>query len=420
VKFRASTPIPGDVITGPLALLRRKLADRSATVAVIGQGYVGFPLAQRIAEKGFPTIGLDSNTEVELRCRGMNVHASYRSTSEPSTLALADVAVIAVPTPTVDADSGRCPDLSNVRAAMLNLQQNPRIGGYPRLIVIESTYAPRTTRNLMSEFFPGAVIGTDLAVGYSPERIDPGNSHFSVDNIPKVVSGLDQSSLVLTREFYDSIVERTVPATSVEAAEACKLLENTFRFINITFAQEFEEYCSALGISAREATDLAATKPFGFMRFSAGAGIGGHCIAEDPYFLFESMLESRIEPGILASALRNHETRAANVVGRVSKRFGGLAGKRVLLLGVSYKPDVADTRRSPASAIVRELRACGAEPAFSDPLVPSFEGMQSTALDDAASRFDIALVITNHSSFDLDSLRAAGLPIWDAASPLDL
>ncbi len=396
-----------------LRALRGKIASHSATVAVIGQGYVGFPLAQRIAEKGFVTLGIDSSPEVEQRCRGMNVHESYRATRDPRWLKNADVVVVAVPTPTIDTDKGRMPDLSNVRDAMDAIRQQWQTVIDGQLIIIESTYAPGTTRALIGELFSGRIIGKDLAVGYSPERIDPGNAHFSVDNIPKVVSGLDEASLLLTREFYDCIVDETVPATAVEAAEACKLLENTFRFINITFAQEFEEYCSRLGISAREATDLAATKPFGFMKFVAGAGIGGHCIAEDPYFLFDSMLQAGIEPKILASSLNNHELRAANLVGRVGKRLGGLADKRVLLLGVTYKPDVADTRRSPAAPILAELIAHGATVSFYDPLVQTFEGLRSTSLESASERFDLAVLVTAHTAFNIQSMRSAGLRIFD-------
>ncbi|MGE3077138.1 MAG: nucleotide sugar dehydrogenase [Dehalococcoidia bacterium] len=416
---KQSPLVAPEQLSTPLAALRERLQSRTATVAVVGQGYVGFPLAQRIAEKGFPTLGLDSSADVEQRCRGMNVHSSYRSTSDPSGLADADIVVVAVPTPTIDTETGRFPDLGNVRAAMADIERHPRNGGTARLVIVESTYAPGTTRSLVHEFFSEFVVGDDIAVGYSPERIDPGNAHYSVDNIPKVVSGLDEASLLLTREFYDCIVDDTIPATSVEAAEACKLLENTFRFINITFAQEFEEYCSAIGVNAREATNLAATKPFGFMRFFAGAGIGGHCIAEDPYFLFESMRQASVEPKILASALSNHELRAASLVGRVAARLGGLDGKRILLLGVSYKPDVADTRRSPASPILRELLAHGAQVAFHDPLVPFFEGRESTSLESAELRFDMAIVIASHTSFDVDSLRCAGLRVFDPAAPLE-
>lgn len=405
---------PQSLLSEPLAGLLSRIRERTARVVVVGQGYVGFPLAQRVAERGFPTIGLDRSDDVRKRCEGMNVHPSYRASSDSGDLVDAEVVIIAVPTPTLDTEAGRTPDLGAVRDALAAVGVHRVPAELARLVVIESTYAPGTTRSLAAEFLGREGTGR-LAIGYSPERIDPGNAQFTVDNIPKVVSGLDDGSAQLVREFYDAVVKETVLASSVEAAEACKLLENTFRFINITFAHEFEEYCRAVGVSAREATMLAATKPFGYMPFHAGPGIGGHCIAEDPYYLHEAMRAASVDAKVLGSALENHENRAAVIADRIAARLGGsVEGRHVILLGVSYKPDVADTRRSPASEILRELRARGATVGYHDPLVSTFDGLQSIDVKRCeAADYDLAVTITRHTGLDTGALVAAGWPVFD-------
>jgi len=407
-------------LPAPLDGLLRRIHSRTATVAVLGQGYVGFPLAQRAAERGFPTIGIDASEAVKRRCDGMNVHASYRASFEMADISSSEVVVVAVPTPTQDEGDVRRPDLAYVRSALDAVGRYPHREGRARLVVVESTYAPGTTRALAREYLgANGELGETLAVGYSPERIDPGNSHYSVDNIPKVVSGLCGASAQLVKEFYDAIVDQTVPASSVEAAEACKLLENTFRFVNITFAQEFEQYCNAIGVSAREATELAATKPFGYMRFHAGPGIGGHCIAEDPYFLYEAMLSARIQPGVLRSALDNHESRAQVLVDRIAAHAGGtVREKKIVLLGVSYKPGVADTRRSPASAIRKELLERGAIVSYHDPLVPLFENLESLSIDtESPTNHDLAVVVMKHASLDVAGMRSSGWRVFDPVEP---
>jgi UDP-N-acetyl-D-glucosamine dehydrogenase len=406
----------------PLADLLRRIRSRTASVAVVGQGYVGFPLAQRAAERGFPTIGLDTSESVKRRCDAMNVHATYRASLDMLDIRASEVIVVAVPTPTVDGGRGRRPNLNYVRTALRAVGNNPHWQGRPRLVVVESTYAPGTTRKLAHQYlFGSGELGQTIAVGYSPERIDPGNAHYSVDNIPKVVSGLCDHSALLVQEFYDAIVEETVPASSVEAAEACKLLENTFRFVNITFAQEFEEYCNAIGVSAKEATDLAATKPFGYMRFHAGPGIGGHCIAEDPYFLHEAMLRAGTNPGVLRSALANHESRARVIVDRIVAQAGGdVAGKRIILLGVSYKPGVADTRRSPASEIRKELVRRGALVSYHDPLVARFEDIESVILDaENPGDYELSVVLVRHAGLNIPWMKSVGWRVFDPVGPAE-
>jgi UDP-N-acetyl-D-glucosamine dehydrogenase len=404
-----------DAPRSPFETLADDIRTARCTVGVVGQGYVGFPLAQRAAACGFRTIGIDLDPCAVERARSLNTWDRYGCTSDLSALAECSVVMIAVPTPTATTPEGFAPDLGAVRAAAQVVGRFPPSRG-ARLVIVESTYAPGTTREVVAPLVGPGTSERPTAIAYSPERIDPGNDRFDVVNIPKLVAGLDEDASQLAAEFYGQIVERVVPASSVEAAEAAKLLENVFRFVNITFAQEFDEYCDRIGVSSREVVGLAATKPFGFMPFSAGAGIGGHCIAEDPYFLRAAMVGAGLAPPILEASIGNHENRAAVLAERIRRRLGGLTGRNILLLGVTYKPDVADTRRSPAGELVRVLEAAGAHVGFADPYVQAFAGMSSVDLDAARpGEVALAVVVTRHRAFDLDRMRAAGWALFDPA-----
>jgi UDP-N-acetyl-D-glucosamine dehydrogenase len=280
--------------------------------------------------------------------------------------------------------------------------------------VSESTYAPGTTRKIVMPIIEQAVGRGRVAFGYSPERIDPGNERFGLSDIPKVTSGADEAAASLTTAFYRELVDDVVPASSMEAAEATKLLENTFRFVNIAFAHEFDDYCHALGMSAREITGLASTKPFGFMPFFAGPGVGGHCIAEDPYYLYDSMIAAGVPTAIIETAMVNQDERASVIVGRIQAHLGErpLQGARVLVMGVTYKPNVADTRRSPAVPVIDLLEAAGAQVDYHDPHVPSFHGRSSVDLVGAAQRYDVVAFITEHSVFDPDGMAAQGCNVF--------
>ena len=409
--------------THGLRALAARITTHSATVGVVGQGYVGFPLAQRVAEGGYTTYGFDSSGAVVDRCNAQNRLPNYEAVRSAIRLTPCDVIIVAVPTPTLDVDGRREPDLSLVKAAIRTVLLNIPDDGRARLLIIESTYAPGTTRKVIAPVIAARhEIGITVALGYSPERIDPGNKTFNIVNTPKITSGYDDASAHLTHLFYSQIVERAVPASSLEAAEATKILENTFRFVNITFAQEFDEYCTRSGISAREITNLAATKPFGYMPFYAGPGIGGHCIAEDPYYLYQSMLDKGMEPKVLTSAIANHEARAGIIVERIVQRLGGrpVHGARMLLLGVSYKRDIGDARRSPAEPLLERLEAEGASVDYHDTRVAQFAGRSSVDLRRAQpSDYDLAVLVTRHSDLDDRGMTAAGWRILDTtgASP---
>jgi UDP-N-acetyl-D-glucosamine dehydrogenase len=394
-----------------------RLRAKRAVVGVVGQGYVGFPLAQRIAKCGYKTVGFDLNGDTVVRCQEENRSRNYHAAMTVFALQPCDVLIVAVPTPTRFNGVAYEPDLSMVVSAVRSLVKHVLSDGRQRLVILESTYAPGTTRNVVVPLIEEAhTVGETVFVGYSPERIDPGNSRFTLENTPKVTSGYDEASAYLTQLFYSQILERAVAASSMEAAEATKILENTFRFINITFAQEFDTYCEALGVDAHEVTSLASSKPFGFMPFFAGPGIGGHCIAEDPYFLYESMVEEGIQPKILEAAIQNHEGRARVIVDRIARHLGRpLKGARILLLGVSYKPNIGDARRSPAMPILQLLEAAGASVEYHDEYVARFANRTSVDLPGAdPANYHLAVLLTVHTTVDYTAMEAAGWRIYNA------
>jgi len=416
----AALSAAGRPVTDQVHVLRDRINGRQAVVGVVGQGYVGFPLAQRVAECGFTTLGFDVNDATIARCAAGNRHRKYRAIRSVGDLTSVDVIIIAVPTPTRDGEAGREPDLSVVTAAvhtvLASLPDDRRL----RLLILESTYAPGTTRNVVAPIVAACrKLNREIALGYSPERIDPGNTTYSLVNTPKVTSGYDEDAAFLTQLFYSQIVDQAVSAPSLEAAEATKILENTFRFINITFAQEFDQYCEQLGISAREVTRLAATKPFGFMPFYAGAGIGGHCIAEDPYYLHQSMQDAGLAAPILGAAIANHEARAGVIRERIVYRLGGrpIHGARILLLGVSYKPGIGDARRSPAELLIAELAAEGAIVDYHDPYIARFAGRDSVDLGSLQpTDYDLCVVVTDHGFVQVRRLEAAGWRVLDTTN----
>lgn len=398
--------------------LSEAIALRHAVVGVVGQGYVGFGLAQRAAEVGFTTIGVDIDPRAVQRGLSENEFEKYQATMDPGVLATCDVILVAVPTPTSVDGGVRQADLSLVRVATRMIAEQIARDDRPRLVVSESTYAPGTTRNVVMPIIEEVADAWQIAFGYSPERIDPGNEAFGLSVIPKVTSGADEQAAALTKHFYEQLVEQVVPASTMEAAEATKLLENTFRFVNIAFAQEFDEYCHTLNLSSHEVTRLAATKPFGFMPFLAGAGVGGHCIAEDPYYLFDSMQAVSAPTSILGMAISNQEERAALVAERIIDHLapGVIEGARLLLMGVTYKPNIGDTRRSPALSVMTLLEQHGAVVDYHDPHVPFFDGRTSVNLAQVgAGTYAVVALMVEHSAFDPDALQRDGWNIFRVA-----
>ena len=367
-------------------------------VLVIGQGYVGLTIAISAANVGHQVLGYDINTALvnalnlgsshiedvsndQIKsCVGKNL---YKATSELADLEKFDVVIIAVPTPLT---SAREPDLSHVHAAVELISQYLK---YPTLIINESTSYPGTLRNEIAS----RINGVHHLYASSPERIDPGNTQWGMKNTPRLIGGLTDEAAAKAKEFYSSFCEILVEVSSPEVAEAAKIFENTFRQVNIALVNEFAQIAEALGISGREVLDAAATKPYGFMEFIPGPGVGGHCIPVDPTYLAYVANEVGVPATFIKRANEVNLAMPAYVVKRVVAGAGGsVKGKSVVVIGVSYKANVADTRETPAASIINLLRQAGATVSWHDPLVASWRGEESSDL--GAS--DVAVVVTKH------------------------
>ena len=396
------------------------IRDRRGRLTVIGQGYVGFPLAIAFASAGFTVTGVDTDPD---RVAALNLgrpptpdvqvatleallaDGRYTATSDFSVLEQSDVVIICVPTPL---RKSREPDISFVVAAGEAVAARFRPG---QLVVLESTSYPGTTEEILLPMFEqkNARAGIDLFLAFSPERIDPGNSTFRVGDIPKVVGGITPTCTRLAALLYRQIVPRVVTVSSARVAELAKLYENIFRNVNIALANEFAVMCRRLGVDTREVIEAAATKPFGFMRFNPGPGIGGHCIPVDPLYLSWRMRLDGYEPRFIALADEINRGMPAYVVGLVMEALNdagcALKGARILVLGVAYKRGVGDTRESPAHDVIVALRARGAVVAYADPHVPAFRSgdidLKAVAPSEELLReADCVLILTDHPEFD--------------------
>ena len=390
------------------------------TVVVVGLGYVGLPLAMRAAEVGHRVVGYDVD---EARVKSLEAGESYvedvpsgelkaalaggmfRPSADPSVCAGFDVAVVAAPTPLRDG----LPDLTYLEDSARTLSGYLRSGA---TVVIESTSYPGTTQEKvlpLLEEGSGLVAGRDFHLGFSPERIDPGNTTWTLVTTPKIVSGIDEASLEVIKAFYDTIVDRTVVVSSPREAELAKLVENTFRHVNIALVNELAIMCRRLGLSVWEIIDAAATKPFGFMPFYPGPGIGGHCLPSDPYYLSWRARMMGYEARFIAFADEINGGMPAYTVQLVADALNDqgkpLKGSRILALGVAYKPGVGDVRDSPAVEIIDALLLRGARVDYADPHVPALtvgnrrlEAVPWAAADLAS--YDLVAVLTAHRQFE--------------------
>jgi UDP-N-acetyl-D-glucosamine dehydrogenase len=396
------------------------LEARRSRVAVIGLGYVGLPLAVAIAEAGFAVVGIDADQErVELVNRGRShigdisdralvaliESGKLSASSSNDAVAAADVAVIAVPTPI---DEHRTPDLSFVRAAVDSVAA---VIGPGSLVVLESTTYPGTTEEVVVPALRrrGLSPGEDVFVGYSPERIDPGNRRYTLSNTAKVVSGLSEQCLELMVTFYASFVETVVAVSNLRTAEMTKLFENIFRIVNIALVNELQMTCDRFGIDVWEVIDACSTKPYGYMPFYPGPGLGGHCVPVDPFYLAWKAREVRGQTEFIELAGRINSTVPEYVVGKVVKALNGkrepLSGSRVGLLGVAYKKNTSDVRESPAIPIVEQLLDGGAIVTYHDPHVPVFkvngDTLHSQPLtEDYLRGQDCIVVVADHDAME--------------------
>ncbi len=404
------------------------------TVVVVGLGYVGLPLAMRAAQVGHRVIGFDVDTaRVKLLEAGESYiedvpsaelrqvldSGAFLPSSDERSCAGYDVAVVAAPTPLRDG----LPDLTYLEEASRSLARHLRPGG---VVVIESTSYPGTTQEKvlpLLEEGSGLVAGHDFHLGFSPERIDPGNETWTLVTTPKIVSGIDEASLAAVKAFYDTIVERTVVVSSPREAELAKLVENTFRHVNIALVNELAMFAHDLGIDVWEAIRAASTKPFGYMPFTPGPGVGGHCLPIDPSYLswrVERALGKSFRFVELADDINSHMP--DYVVNRIMMSFNErgrtVKGARILLLGLAYKKNTGDARESPAVRVAKLLAGMGAELRAADPHV-----VEGTPVDNLVPRVeltpgelaeaDAVVLLTDHDAFDFDVIRQHAQYVFD-------
>jgi UDP-N-acetyl-D-glucosamine dehydrogenase len=418
--------------------LENKIADRSAKLGVVGLGYVGFPLAVEMARAGFHVTGIDMDArKVDSINKGISyvpdvpseifsplvAQTRIKATQSKDVISDLDAISICVPTPL---RKTRDPDLSYVLAAMEAVRTHLRRG---QLIILESTTYPGTTRELVLPMLQetGLRVGEDFFLCFSPERVDPGNKTYNTRNIPKVIGGITSQCTELGRLLYSQMVDRVVPVSSPDCAEVVKLLENTFRSVNIALANEMAMMCQKLGVNIWEVIEAAETKPFGFVPFYPGPGLGGHCIPVDPYYLTWKARVNGFEPRLIEVAGQINSQMPAFTVGRIvdalNERKRSLNGSRILALGVTYKRDTSDIRESPSIEVLRDLNEKGAEVFYSDPYVPSIELngqiIESTTLTpEILKHFDCLVILTDHSTFDYETIATHAALILDCRNAL--
>ena len=401
------------------------LSDRSKVLAIIGQGYVGLPLAMAAVDAGWSVIGIEKSAS---RVAQLNSGSSpvedisdarlakaiaankFMASNDPASVSAASVVTICVPTPL---DELRNPDLELLESATRDVAPHLSSG---TLLVSESTSYPGTLRDVIIPLVNSLKSADEIELFYAsaPERVNPGDPVWDQKNTPRLVGGIDEESQKRALAFYNSICDSVVPTSTPEIAEAAKILENTFRLVNIAMINEFTQLCSAQGINVHEVINAAATKPYGFMPFRPGVGIGGHCIPVDPLYLTWWARKG----GQVASLVERSDEIANQMPVYVAKRALDLVKvttgtPKVVIMGVAYKPGVGDVRETPASALRAALVAKGAEVAWIDPLVPLWEGTKPV---NESWDCDVAIVATNQPGLDVKSLMARGIPVLDCTN----
>jgi UDP-N-acetyl-D-glucosamine dehydrogenase len=409
----------------PSEELLSRIRLRTARVAVVGLGYVGLPLAETFAAGGYPVVGFDIDPEKvkALRLRRSYIgHISsgriaelmdggrFEATTDPGCFEGVDAIVICVPTPLTEA---REPDLSYIEGTGRVLARHLRRG---QLVVLESTTYPGTTEDVLRPLLEESGLrgGRDFFLAYSPEREDPGNKNYSTKNIPKVVGGLDGVSGELAVALYEPVVASVVPVSNARVAEACKILENTYRAVNIALVNELKVVFERMGIDVWEVIAAARTKPFGFQAFYPGPGLGGHCIPIDPFYLTWVARKHGVATRFIELAGEVNTAMPRYVVNRVAEALNehnkAVKGSRVCVLGVAYKKDVDDPRESPAFEVMELLQKRGAHVSYNDPYIPKLPAMRHHAIrlesqtltEEYLAVQDCVVIVTDHSSYRYD------------------
>ena len=415
----------------PLQSFLSRVADRTAVVGVVGLGYVGLPLAVEVARAGYRVVGLDVDPGVVAAINGGESHIQdvssetlapfaadgrIEATTDPARLAACDAVSLCVPTPL---NKIKDPDLSYVLTSARTVAENLRSG---QLVVLESTTYPGTTDEVLRPILEesGLTVGEDVFLCYSPERVDPGNATWHTKNTPKVIGGVTEACSQAGVALYETVFDTLVPTENARAAELVKVYENTFRMINIALANELAQACDRLDLNVWDVIEAAATKPFGFMKFTPGPGLGGHCIPLDPHYLSWKMRSLAYKTRMIDVASEINAEMPQFVVRKVADALNDVAkpvrGSRVLVLGVAYKRDIDDLRESPALEILRLLQENGADVGYHDPYCPVIADDGHTALHDlplesvdlteeALASADAVVVVTDHTTVDYATVR---------------
>ncbi len=414
--------------------LEQRIKDKSAKIGIVGLGYVGLPLALAFSEAGFKVIGFDvQQKRVDLVNQGKSyiAHISddclsamvaknlLQATTEQNKLGEVDAICICVPTPLTKTKE---PDLSYVIYESEEISKYLKLG---QLVILESTTYPGTTREVVLPILErsGLKGGSDFYLAYSPERIDPGNKKYSIRNTPKLVGGIDSQSTKLAELLYRQVAEVVVPVSHPEAAEMTKVFENVFRSVNIALVNELAQLCEKMGISVWEVIAAASTKPYGYMPFYPGPGLGGHCIPLDPYYLASKAREYDFHTRFIELAAEINEQMPYYIVSRIAEALNAqgksLNGAKILVLGVAYKKDVEDVRESPSLKLIQLLHEKGARVSYNDPYIPQIQlshGILSSVELSAQclSTADCIVIATDHSSYDLEQIVNQAKLVFDA------
>jgi UDP-N-acetyl-D-glucosamine dehydrogenase len=381
-------------------------------ITVVGQGYVGLPLAIAASVAEYNVFGLDSNeVKISSLISGKsfiedipdevikkNIESKrYVPTTDTAVINDSDVILVCVPTPLTEEHK---PDLAALIGAITTVGKNLKAGA---LVIVESTIEPGTCRNKLLPILieESGFSETEFELSYSPERIDPTNKTWQINNTPKLVAGLTEAAANRAKDFYAKFIESITLCSSLEIAETAKLLENSFRLINISFINEIAVYCHKIGIDVSEVISAAATKPYGFMPFYPSIGVGGHCIPVDPIYLANAAKSAGAPTRFIDLADEVNQSMPGYFVGRAEEKLGGLKNKSVLVVGVSYKPNVSDTRESPVETLIVGLKQKGVQVSWHDDLVKEWNGEKSVALSD---KYDLAILATPHDYLDLTKL----------------
>jgi UDP-N-acetyl-D-glucosamine dehydrogenase len=420
--------------------LIQALENRSARVGILGLGYVGLPLATAFGEAGFTVIGVDPD---QRKVTTLNQCTSYiqdvpteqvarlvragrlAATTDFSALSQVDAVSICVPTPLRKTGD---PDMSYILSATTELAKNMHPG---MVVVLESTTYPGTTREILLPMLgpeKGLTVGEDFFLAFSPERVDPGREDWTTLNTPKVIGGITEGCSQVAAAWYRQALKTVVPVSSAEAAELSKLLENTFRMVNIGLVNELAIMCERMGVDVWEVIDAAATKPFGFMKFTPGPGLGGHCIPIDPLYLSWKMKSFQYTARFIELASEINTNMPRYVVSRVmdalNEQGKTLKGSKCLVLGAAYKPDIDDIRESKALDVIGLLQKKGAAVNYHDPYIPHLHTHDGLALDSvgdliaAVREADCVVIVTNHSQYDYSAILEAASLIFDTRNAL--